>query len=406
MELIKLAVVFALILGLINKKVNLGLAMIIGSILMAFFFRMSVSETLATFVTTLTSVSTLQTAAALTLIMILEYLMRQKKMLEKIVEALNGLIRDYRLVMPVPPVFMGLLPSAGGALFSASMVSNACGDHVMSAERKGVINFWYRHIWECVLPLYPSLIIASEVIGVPMNQFIQNTYPFTVMAILLGLPYLMYQMKKDTADCDHHDTAAQEKSTLRNMKKLLEGVLPILIILLVFFLLKFPLWISLLIVVLPMMLSMKLKLKEIPGFIKASVSFKIIVILAGIMIFKDMLEVSGAVDILVSQMTEWGISVIALSILLPFAVGFFTGLSQAFVAIAFPILLGMMPQTDLSLMALAHVSGFAGIMVSPMHLCLVLTADFFSARMGKMIAMMTPPLLFMVSAGWLMVQTQ
>ncbi|SFI35690.1 hypothetical protein SAMN05192551_11346 [Tindallia magadiensis] len=407
MELLKLGLVFVVILLLIKKKINLGVSMIIGSVLLAFLFKMSVGETIETFFRTMVSTSTIQTAVALMLIMMLEYIMRQKNMLEKMVLSLNHLIRDYRMVMPVPPMFMGLLPSAGGALFSASMVSNACGDHEMTAERKGVINFWFRHVWECVLPLYPSLIIASEVMGVPMNQFIQKTYPFAIMAVVLGIPYLVYEMKKETRQAvnliEQTDTV-EIRNKNQDIKDLVLGIFPILTILAAFFLLNLSLWFSLFLVILPMFFSMNLPIKEIPRFLQASVSYKIILILIGIMIFKDILEVSGAVNVLVDQMVGWGISIVTLSILLPFAIGFFTGISQAFVAIAFPILIGMMPEVNLSLMALAHVSGFAGIMVSPMHLCLVLTADFFNAQMGKMIAMILPALLIMIGAGWMLVQ--
>lgn len=403
MELVKLVAIFVLILLMIQRKINLGIAMTIGSVLMAFFYHMTFLETIETIMVALTNTSTLQTSAALIFIMILEYLMRQRKMLETIVDSLNYLIRDYRLVMPVPAVFMGLLPSAGGALFSASMVANACGDHSMSAERKGVINFWYRHVWECVLPLYPSLIIASEIMGVPMNQFIRNTYPFTVMAILLGCPYLFYHMKKDFRSLPKEVEIASESQKIKRVGELLKGISPILAILLLFFIAGLPLWISLLLVITPMFLSLRIPLAKIPAFLKESVSAKIILILAGVMIFKEMLEASGAVTILVEQMMEWGIPLVLLCMLLPFSIGFFTGLSHAFVAIAFPILLGMMTEIDLTLMALAHVSGFAGIMLSPMHLCLVLTADFFSAKMGKMMAMMIPPLFFMIGVGLFLV---
>jgi uncharacterized protein len=94
--------------------------------------------------------------------------------------------------------------------------------------------------------------------------------------------------------------------------------------------------------------------------------------------------------------------VTVLTILIPFFVAFLTGMSQAYVAITFPILLGMIPEVDLPLMALAYVSGFAGLMLSPMHLCLVLTAEFYQARIGKMMIMMLPPLTIMVGMGWLL----
>ncbi|MCK7476438.1 MAG: DUF401 family protein [Candidatus Moduliflexus flocculans] len=67
----------------------------------------------------------------------------------------------------------------------------------------------------------------------------------------------------------------------------------------------------------------------------------------------------------------------------PFIIGLLTGVNQAFVAISFPLLVPIIGQgsPDMVLMTFAYVSGFCGILLSPAHLCLVLTADYFKAEM-------------------------
>jgi hypothetical protein len=58
-----------------------------------------------------------------------------------------------------------------------------------------------------------------------------------------------------------------------------------------------------------------------------------------------------------------------------------TGYNSAYIAIAFPIfypLIHPLPNY-LYLVLCAYVIGFAGILVSPVHLCLVLTNEFFEA---------------------------
>ena len=33
-------------------------------------------------------------------------------------------------------------------------------------ERRTFLNYWFRHVWEMVFPLYPSLVLAAGLMGV------------------------------------------------------------------------------------------------------------------------------------------------------------------------------------------------------------------------------------------------
>ncbi|HWJ03292.1 MAG TPA: DUF401 family protein, partial [Verrucomicrobiae bacterium] len=76
-----------------------------------------------------------------------------------------------------------------------------------------------------------------------------------------------------------------------------------------------------------------------------------------------------------------GIPKLFLVMTLPLVIGLLTGLTQAVVAISFPVLLGLTLTPHL--ITLAFVAGFAGVMLSPVHLCLVLTVDYFKTTMGR-----------------------
>jgi hypothetical protein len=128
-DVVKIILVLTLLIIMLRRQIHMGAVMGSGAVLLSLLFGMSMYKTFAIFYKTVSHPSTLHTALALLLIMVLENLMRQKMLLEKLVVSLKILFKDYRVVMPLPPAFMGLLPSAGGALFSAPMVSSACGDH-------------------------------------------------------------------------------------------------------------------------------------------------------------------------------------------------------------------------------------------------------------------------------------
>ncbi len=89
-----------------------------------------------------------------------------------------------------------------------------------------------------------------------------------------------------------------------------------------------------------------------------------------------------------------GVPVGVVLVVLPFLVGAMTGLTVAYVGLAFPLLLPLISGpdgVDMGLLALANAAGFAGVMFSPVHLCLVLTRDYFKAKLAPIYRMMVVP---------------
>ena len=65
-----------------------------------------------------------------------------------------------------------------------------------------------------------------------------------------------------------------------------------------------------------------------------------------------------------------------------FIIGVLTGMSQGHVAIVMPIIAAMAPG-DLTLAGIAMVFGVAGQMLTPTHMCLIVTLDYFKADYFK-----------------------
>jgi len=81
---------------------------------------------------------------------------------------------------------------------------------------------------------------------------------------------------------------------------------------------------------------------------------------------------------------------------LPLLVGFATGLSLGFVGITFPLLLPFMASdsaVNSYALFLAYASGVAGYLLSPVHLCLILSVEYFQANLAKVYRYILPPLL-------------
>ncbi len=73
----------------------------------------------------------------------------------------------------------------------------------------------------------------------------------------------------------------------------------------------------------------------------------------------------------------------AAAILLPFLVGMVSGINVAFVGATFPLLLGLLDimhlqHQSVAYLILATFSGFTGVMISPIHICFMLTCEHFA----------------------------
>jgi hypothetical protein len=94
---------------------------------------------------------------------------------------------------------------------------------------------------------------------------------------------------------------------------------------------------------------------------------------------------------------------------IPFFIGMMTGVTTAGLGIGLPILLPIIihGEANLYFAMLAFTGNFIGVMISPMHLCLVVTQNYFKADMGKIYKMLILPLIiiFLSSLVLVIVQT-
>jgi len=193
--LLKLALVFAGIILLLSRRWNLGLVLLLASVVIGLLFAYPLLEIWGDVLLATIDPLTLRLALAIVLIMMLGELLRQTAGLRGMVKALEALIPNGRIVISALPAMVGLLPMVGGAMFSAPMVDEVGDQLGADQERKTFINYWFRHIWEPIFPLYPSMLLAAELLGLTTTQLAGATWPLTAAAAaggllfgLLGLP--------------------------------------------------------------------------------------------------------------------------------------------------------------------------------------------------------------------------
>lgn len=399
-EVIKLLVVIVFIIFLIRKKWNLEYIMLLASLLVGLFFGLNPIQIGKNFILALIDPMTLRLIGIIVMVYILSGVLIKIESLKNLANSLQQLVKDYRLILAFIPALLGLIPMPAGAMFSAPMVREV-GDRVgLTPEEDTFVNYWFRHIWEFIWPLFPGIILFAGLLKVEIREVILVQFPLSIAAVIVGFIWEYKNFKKNT-------TIINQKDILFNLKKLFLGVWPILLIIILVLGAKMDLLLSLLIVILSLFFLNinKLTLSMVREIIKNDIDLSVVILIAGIMIFQKILQVSGGIEIIPEVFAKAGIHPFIVLFSIPFFIGMMTGLSTAAMGIGLPVLLPIIVQGEANLYyaMLAFAGSFVGVMISPMHLCLVVTKDYFKADMGKIYKMLILPLVVITSISFILV---
>jgi integral membrane protein (TIGR00529 family) len=369
-DLLKILFVLAVIVLLLKRRWNLGLVMVLSSVILAILYLLKPQDFAVSTYHAVSSKTTITLMIILTLIRVFENVMRKNGFMQEMMDAFRGLGMDKRTLMASMPAIIGLLPSMGGALFSAPLVEEASKGANASLEKKAFINYVFRHPWEFISPLYPGLILASAITLYSVRDMIISNLSYAIFLVIGGIIWGLTGLD------------IQKDKFKKLSKKGLLSFSPIAAIILLFIVLNLDLSISLAIVIIALYLFMKYTPGRIFDSIKEGFSLEIIVIIVGVMTFKEVLDVSGAVKNLSSFFSDQEIPILIVLFILPFLSGILTGLTIGFVGAIFPILIGIEGAQNLPAISFAFAAGYVGVLLSPVHLCLVLTREHFKAEMS------------------------
>jgi hypothetical protein len=135
--------------------------------------------------------------------------------------------------------------------------------------------------------------------------------------------------------------------------------------------------------------------------LKESISIGLLLAVVVIMGFKRVLESSHAVMGLSTYLSSSGFPAWMIAILIPLSIGIITGITIGPMGIGFPILIPLFQDDPnfLNYMMLAFASGVAGDLLSPFHLCLILTKDYFGADLKGVYRLLWFPVICILSVG-------
>jgi hypothetical protein len=131
--------------------------------------------------------------------------------------------------------------------------------------------------------------------------------------------------------------------------------------------------------------------------------FRLLLLIYAVFVFKDTIIASG----LISDISTLGgnsLLLLALFLLLPFLCGILTGVMVGFVGACVPILLGILPQAGLQehllpLVIAAIVCGNAGQLLTPLHICLVVSCEYFHTSFSHIWKRLLGPVAVQIGYG-------
>jgi len=435
--LIKVTVVFILLILSSKKFKDVGTAMLVSAFFLGLLFFLpqhgllkGLAETGKTFVFSVftpfaqwseeikngnplvfLNVETGDLLLLMILVSVFGLLLERVESLKQMIHSLLIIFRNRKPVLAILPAIIGALPMPGGAKISAPMVEEVAKEVNTGRERKALINYWYRHLWEYWWPLYPAvwLVVNMKELKLTLSDFIILQFPLTVFAVICGLPLLLGKgIKIDP------EKPWSSSRRLSGVKPFLQGVWPLLAIILVVLSTKILPWenkspwhwiflSSLLIVILVIALTKRVKFKNLRQLFQQGASWSLVLLILGLMIFKNMLTNTQAADQLAQFIKAGALPEYLTVFAIPFIAGLLTGFMPAAIVISFPFILPFLvvEGTTLNHMLLwGFIGGYMGVLTSPVHLCYILSVDHFKANLGKSYQRLLPLLLLLTALGF------
>ena len=192
-----LVIAMAIIVFMLRKHVQVGPSMMVGALFLWCVRSLDVMVLYHSFIEVLKTPRSYDLIGALALVMCLEIELRTSGTLAGMVQALQRLFSSAKVILAIMPAFLGLLPSLGGARFSAPIVEEASKGTGLNEDEKAAINFWFRHPFEFSNPIIAGMIMACSIAKVQYADMVVHTAWMSVVCIAVGWFVLIRPIKMD-----------------------------------------------------------------------------------------------------------------------------------------------------------------------------------------------------------------
>ena len=400
---------FTFILVLVRLRVPLAAAIVVGSVTLGLALGLDAAALAGACVRGAVAPLSVGVIITVVLLLAISEAMRESGQTAGIVTGARALLRRPAVAMAALPALIGLLPMPGGALFSAPMVASAAGNGRAEGPFLSAVNYWFRHVWEYWWPLYPGVILAASLTHLEPAAFALQQAPLTVFMAAAGI--VLFRGSHPEL---HRKAGPPEPGTARRLLRATSTIWVILV-----------LWLAVRTLVaaaapalpespstdtvqrfLPIALALlgslswtvflgRLAPRTVLRILTRPSMLSMVALVVAVMVFQSVLTAADAAPRIAAEMRAHHLPVLAVVVLLPAIAGVITGVAFGFVGTSFPIVLPLLAATPGTgglrpWIVLAYACGHFGMMLSPVHLCYVVSNRYFGTPFGPVYRHIAP----------------
>jgi len=288
---------------------------------------------------------------------------------------------------------LGMLPMPGGALFSAPYIDGEAEKMRMGPDLKSFVNVWFRHCMFLVYPMTPTLILASRLSGVDLFHLILIQIPIFVIYLSTGYVFSILSIGS-------HDKGVRDADFHRIIPLFISVSPLILVILLMAF--GVPLALALIMGIGLVFGLKRVNYRKVFPLMRRGFNWRLVFAVFGMMLFSHMIQTSGAINVIISYIGQAETYPLLFLILFSCFAGVATAQASVALAIVFPMALQMLGNPTPVVVSILYLTIFFSYLVSPMHLCLVLTVEYYKARLQGVYRRLIPLSFFVCLTGLLL----
>ena len=391
-------IVFALIVLALRKKVSVGITLFGAGLITALIYQVELSALIQGYWDLVKSHRFLSLTAVIVLITSIGQLLKELRSFENLTKAARELPGGNKTAVGMLPMLVGLMPMPGGALLSAPLVGNVLADSRYRREFRTAANYWFRHVVEFSWPIYPGLILTEAITGLPIGSVSLMQLPLALLMVILGLFFFTPKIVND----NNHQT-----HLWRSLYGILKSIWPIPLAIAIYGVFKLELALSIMLGLLALIVVARPGRRPLLSALKKGFSYKLVFLIFGTLSFQTALELSGAIAAIPNLTIQYNLPTELVIFLVCFTSGILTGMVAAFVAMGYTILAGFLYAGGIepAYIFLAYLSGYLGMILSPTHLCLILTNDYFKSDLLKVYREIAIPVIIMAVFGFLIYLT-
>ena len=380
--IIKLLAVFLVVMTLVAKKKPIYIAVTAGAAATWILYGIPVSQGLSSILKACTAWSTLQLILVMYLITFLQRMMAQRNAIDKVQKGLSSLFNNRWVNCAAAPILIGMLPTPNAAFIAGDVVKASASDY-LKHEEMAVTTTYFRHVSESFMPTYGAIILMISLSGVTAGEFVVGMLPIVACIIASGcFWFLRGKVPMETG-------VASSTNKGNDAKNILIGLWPIISIILMVVIFKMQIYTAAAIILVLYAMFNKFSANELTPNFRSSLQFKLYLNTFTVMILKEFLTVSGAINALPEFFADLPIPTFMVFMLIFFFGSIVSG-SQTIIGLCMPVAMATVPNAGLPLVCLLMGTTYAAMQMSPTHICLTLTAEYFEISLGTLIRKTLP----------------